>query len=410
MAVLKAELLYKDQVYDMQYNGEYYFVDLTASGEAIKTDVKYTYLAVAIMITDDAGNVTVKTISDAEFRDGLLIVVRNKDIFPISPIIALPSGHEIGYISKAKKIDIDVGTDNNFSILMDADEWSADEYDYNHQIFVPYTEYGGIIERKKTFTNDNSIEWLGHTWRGLLDRDVIEPPEGQEHYIAKGEANSAIKNIMEGRFGDFFRVENYDSGIIVSCDIDRYSTVLDGLTKMLKKEGARLNLCYKQGGPNESGAVWLSAVKIQDWSEKLEYSQDCNVDFSTDDDRMGINHLICGGKGEGTAREIVHLYVQKNGTIGKEKHYKGLSERVAFYDYSSAEGDELIKNGEKRLRELMNNTKMQIYIDNADVELQDIVGGRDRITGLYAKLPIVGKTLVIQNGESEIKYKVEEVT
>ena len=41
-----------------------------------------------------------------------------------------------------------------------------------------------------------------------------------------------------------------------------------------------------------------------DYSEELEYSQDNKLDFDIRDCRNGVNHLICGGSGQGLEREI----------------------------------------------------------------------------------------------------------
>lgn len=409
MAIVKAEIVYEGGTYDLTHDGTRYYAELTAPEEQYKSDEKYRYLPIMLRLYDDAGNVTLKTFSDAEFRDGLLLIVRNLDIFPLQPIVATSSGHELRFVDNASRIDIDIGRDNDFSMIFEADEWNSDDYDYGYQLFVPFTEFGGILEKKKTSTKNNTVEWLGYTWRGLLNQKVVEPPAGQEHLIVSGEANTVIAQIIVEKFDSLFKVAEHDSGLQINYKVDRYITILEALNKMLASVGARLNICYKQSGPNEPGAVWLSAVKIQDWSEVLEYSQDCELNFTAEDNRMGINHLICGGKGEGVQREIRHLYVLQDGSIGNKKHYTGLAERTAFYDYSSAEGEELRKNGIKKLTELKNSSKMKIDIDNADIELGDIVGGRDRLTGISVKLPITKKILTIEEGISNIKYEIEEV-
>ena len=54
-----------------------------------------------------------------------------------------------------------------------------------------------------------------------------------------------------------------------------------------------------------------------DYSDYITYSQDYNIDFTIRDYRRGINHLICAGKGQNEERIVVHLYVQKDGSIGK---------------------------------------------------------------------------------------------
>ena len=43
-----------------------------------------------------------------------------------------------------------------------------------------------------------------------------------------------------------------------------------------------------------------------------------------------------------------------------------------------------------------------------EVGIGDIVGGRERITGLYVKQPISEKILKLSNNEYSIEYKVGE--
>ena len=46
-------------------------------------------------------------------------------------------------------------------------------------------------------------------------------------------------------------------------------------------------------------------------------------------------------------------------------------------------------------------------VDDLDVDIGDIVGGRDRETGLYLAKPIVNKVLKIKIGKETITYKVK---
>ena len=157
-----------------------------------------------------------------------------------------------------------------------------------------------------------------------------------------------------------------------------------------------------------NGAVHICAVPITDWSEEFEYSQDDKINFTTQDYRRGINHLICAGTGEGEDRAVLHLYVQADGSIGETQYYTGLSERTALYSYTSQSDTEKLKeDGEKKLRDMMNYTQMDATVDNVDVEIGDIVGGRDRLTGMYLKQPVVNKILKIKEGSATIEYKLK---
>ena len=55
----------------------------------------------------------------------------------------------------------------------------------------------------------------------------------------------------------------------------------------------------------------------------------------------------------------------------------------------------------------MNYSRMDATIDNVDVDIGDIIGGRDRITGMSLKQPVVGKILQTQDGKTSVEYKLK---
>ena len=55
----------------------------------------------------------------------------------------------------------------------------------------------------------------------------------------------------------------------------------------------------------------------------------------------------------------------------------------------------------------MNYKQMDATISDVDVEIGDIVGGRDRITGMSLQKPIVNKILRMNNGISSVEYKLK---
>lgn len=323
--------------------------------------------------------------------------------------IADAAGKEIGYIKNSDILDMDLGDTNDFELQLSTAAWDEKKYNWRYRLFIPGTEYGGLLEERKTSTSDNTITWLGYTWRGLLSQKVIQPPEEQSHLIVSGEANSIIRNIIGDRFGSLFVVSMDDSGIhINNYQFDRYCTVLSGLEKMLASQNARLRIYYQQGSPGGTdGAVYISAVPVSDWSEELECSQDGKLNFTTQDYRRGINHLICTGEGQNEERIILHLYSQPDGSVSDIQYYFGLDEREAVYDFSSADIDDLQKGGTERLLELMNFKQLDAKITDVDIEIRDIVGGRDRVTGMTMRKPVVGKILKIQNGTVSVEYKLK---
>lgn len=315
-------------------------------------------------------------------------------------IIADPHGIELGYLD-FKSLDLDLGVDNDFEITLDLDAWQAHQYTYGYYFYAPSTEYGGIIEDIQTDTKAHTVKLMGYTWRGLLSQQIIEPPPRSAYYRVSGDANEIISTVIDHRFGDLYRADTAASGVQITYQFDRYCTVLDGLNKMLRTVDCRLDIQWV------AGQVLLQAVPMIDHSEELEYSQDGQINFMIRDRRCGINHLICLGRGELAERTVLHLYVQEDGSIGDDQNYRGLDERVAVYDYPNAEDIRALREGGiKKLKESANYQELKMSIDDAAVALYDIVGGRDRVTGITMRQPVTQKILKIASGKETITYKV----
>lgn len=314
-------------------------------------------------------------------------------------IYALPTGEEVGFLTDYSA-DIDIGGKNDFQI----DTPSAYKLmDFGYAAYVNGTEYGGVVSKIVVDTKSKKISYSGQTWRGILSNYIIKPDSGQDYKIVSGTASSVISALISGFGIDGRYSVTANNNITVSnYQFDRYCTLLDGITKMLKSVSSRLNVICN------NGAVTLSVVPIHDYSAELEYSQDSDINFKITDNRDGVNHLICLGKGELQARQVVDLYVLANGTISDTtQYYTGMNERAQTYDYSSVESlDELKKSGREKLAELQNSQKLEMSIGEINVELGDIVGGRERITGIVMAKPISKKIVKISNDKLKISYEV----
>ena len=197
----------------------------------------------------------------------------------------------------------------------------------------------------KVSTKTNKITWSGETWRGLLTKKILEPPNNEECIVLDGELNECIDQLVGDKFGSLFIVDRENTGVMLkNYKVERFATLYDAIMKFLGEKGYRLNITYKKPEGPENGAVWLKAEPITDYSN-IEYSQDYDVDFDVTDNRRGINHLICAGEGQNQERIILHLYVQKDGSIGKTQYYKGIDERAALYSFTSADATKLEEDG-----------------------------------------------------------------
>lgn len=301
-------------------------------------------------------------------------------------------------------MDFDLGGENDVEITC-----TRGQLQMGYWVMSPGTEYCALIEEMEVNTNSEEETWRGNAIRKLLEQFIIQPPSGQDYRVVSGDANTILESVLGNAYGGIFSFLEESSEIeISSYQFERYTDSLTGITKMLATKNARLNIEVVQGGANEVFEILISAVPIRDLSEEIEYSQDSKVNISIEESRRGINHMICLGKGDLKDRQVVHLYAQLDGSISQKQYYKGLQERTAIYDNNNAEDlDELIESGTEQLQDQMNYKKMNLEVQDMDLQIGDIVGGRDYNSGLFLQKPVTQKIVKIEKGTIEIEYKVE---
>lgn len=323
-------------------------------------------------------------------------------------ILTDPDGSELRELSGAE-VDMELGGSNDFTVAISQRDWKGD-IGKNCRIFCPGTEYGGLVGGLSTDTSEDTVTAKGYTWRGLLDKKVIEPPSGQDYRTVSGELHTVMRGLVEAEFPGLMRVPDEGTGVSVSSyQFPRYCTLLDGLGGLLASVGYRLDICYVQQEQGAPGYVETRAVPVTDYSERIELSSDSRLDYSAEVTWNGVNHLICLGSGELKDRLVLHLYVQKDGSIGKTQYYAGIDEVAEVYENTNAEEEDLEEGGRDRLEALMGKQsfKMDVASLGMEVAVGDIVGGRNYLTGIYVKKPVTGKIWKYQDGRESLEYKIE---
>lgn len=307
------------------------------------------------------------------------------------------------------EIDIDLKDTNTFELKIKRGDFQED-LTFGSAIYASGTEYGGIIGEIDTDTSLDTISLKGYTWRGMLDKKIIKPPPGEDYRTISGELNTVLNTLISEQFDSLFSVLDVDTGKTISnFQFNRYTTLLAGIKKMLKSVGYKLQIKFIQQEQGAPGYVELAATQIEDYSEYIELSQDDQLNFTFQNVRNGVNHLICLGTGELKNRAVVDLYLQKDGTIGTTQYYTGIREVAETYEDTNAKAEELEEKGRDHFLEVMNYTQFEMNVATLDVDIDigDVIGGRDYLTGLYAKKPISGKIWRFADGVESIEYSVE---
>ncbi len=316
-------------------------------------------------------------------------------------IVAAPNGTELRCMLFSE-YDFEVGDEeNSFLVTCPRAEWESVAND--SRVYIPGTEYGGLFKRLETDTKNNSVAVGGLTWRGMLQKKIISPPSGQDYATDSGELNAILGARVSAAFPGLFVGSSESTGITVSYQYNRYTTLYDGLKALLKSVGYKMQIEYDQ----VLRKVVVSAVPIVDYSNEIEYSSDMSADYSMTIDRTGINHLICLGSGELKNRTVVHLYVDGNGVISQTQTFFNENEIAETYDYAGASRDDLIQSGIDQLKNEINLNEFNIELESErEVAVGDIVGSRDYITGYTVTAPITTKLIKFEDGLVKIEYKL----
>lgn len=301
-------------------------------------------------------------------------------------------------------LDLAFGADeNNFECTVDLKNHCCEAGFF---LYFEGSEYGGIIDSVKVDTDSNEVTYSGRTWHGILDSKVLEPDSGADYLIVSGEANAVIGTLLS-RMGltTLFAASQGSSGITIqNYKMNRYIAGYAGIRKMLKAAGAKLQVTFHQG------MAVLSACPLVDYSADEQFDTD-QIDFEITKVSNPINHVICLGKGDLSARTVIHLYADSAGNISQTQTITGIDEVTATYDYATAESDEeLIKGGTEMIQDSWQQDKIEFSFNSNDevYDIGDVVGALERITGISVSAEITKKIVTIKNNQTTISYKVGE--
>lgn len=293
--------------------------------------------------------------------------------------------------------------DNDFELQVEEVVWGKKPIIKGHYLYEVGTEWGGMVENVNHV--GTTVKVGGPTWRGMLARKIISPPAGQAYKaITAMDANQAIAALVGSSLGPLFAVSTDDSGVTVSGSF-RYTNLLAAIHSMLQQYGARLEIIF------DGTQVVLSAVSSVDYTD-TELSQEYEAPLeSSVAYGEAYNHVIALGRGELAEREVVELWRLDDGTITTTTQPAGANDKQFVLDYPNAESlEELTSSATDKLIESSPVESIGINLDEIEIDfkLGDVVGGRDKVTGLTISKPITQKILKIDKNGRKINYKAGE--
>ena len=155
-------------------------------------------------------------------------------------------------VLSAYAFDLSFGKDeNDFELTLGAEE---PVLEFGASVYIEGTEYGGIVDSRKTSTNGETITYNGRTWHGIMNSKIVQPDTGKDYLVVSGEAHDVLSMMLD-RLGlvDLFMVDDVESGITISkYKFNRYCKGYDGIRDMLADNGAGWIGCSGSAG---SGGV-----------------------------------------------------------------------------------------------------------------------------------------------------------
>ncbi|MEG2146052.1 MAG: hypothetical protein RRY06_05405 [Lachnospiraceae bacterium] len=106
---------------------------------------------------------------------------------------------------------VDVNDKMEFSIQIARSYWT-DDLTFCNYVYIPDTEFGGMIGNVITSTTLDYVELKGITFRGRLEKKIISPPVGTSYKTVSGELNNIMKGLIESEFDGLFVVPKKTQG------------------------------------------------------------------------------------------------------------------------------------------------------------------------------------------------------
>jgi hypothetical protein len=202
--------------------------------------------------------------------------------------------------------------------------------------------------------------------------------------------------------GDWIEVANtsYTGG---AYQFNRYIPTFEGATNLLTAAQSNLRMAFNFESDGYGGKAILNIIEARDRRNEIEVSQDYNdkIQLKIVRDGNTPRHIICLGQGELHEREVIHLYADEDWNVTQTPIAGAFP--VEAYDASATE--DLLGDGTKYFKELIHNhEQIEVNINDLDIQLSDIIGGKDVLTNETVSAEI---TTIVWRVENYGEYQSE---
>lgn len=319
------------------------------------------------------------------------------------------SFHDVGLIEPYDGDFAYGNSENDFSV----DTTGGSIPEVGAMMYAEGSDVGGIVTGYSSDAAMGTFSVVGDTWTGVLDRRVVGPDSGSDYLALSGDVRDIVAALVSraGLTG-LFRVAEGRTGITASHtftgstsseqqDAGRYMGAWTAIWQVCVDHGCKCRFAWS----DVERRVIVTVARLADYTD--DEAQSAGLATVGVSIRRPTNHLVCLGKGDLKAREVLHLYVDRSGNVSTSQSIKGVDEIAEVYDDSSAEGDKLRKDGTKKLRELWQASQevtVKSGTTSADFDLGDVIGGTDPWSGLTARAIVTKKVASFKQGTPTYTY------
>lgn len=216
--------------------------------------------------------------------------------------------------------DLSFGADeNDFQLVI---PMSGTRLNEDQIVYIPGTEYGGIIDSIKVDTAEQMLTYTGRTWHGILENKILYPEPGDDYFYVCGEANAVLgqllerMNIVPGNLNELY--VHPDNSIITASEEDS-GIYVEG--KITSESGNYAHgysfirdLLYTSDAKPVIIDGILSAKNLMDYSNSDDFLEGTDQ-FQAQHNYNALNRLHCLGAGELRNRYTIDLYLTENGVL-----------------------------------------------------------------------------------------------
>lgn len=317
--------------------------------------------------------------------------------------------HDVGLIEPYDGDFAYGNSENDFS----ADVTGDSIPEVGAMMYAEGSDVGGIVTGYSSDAAMGTFSVVGDTWTGVLDRRVVGPDSGSDYLALSGDVSDIVAALVSraGLTG-LFRVADGRTGITASHtftgstsseqqDAGRYMGAWSAIWQVCVDHGCKCRFAWS----DVERRVIVTVARLADYTD--DEAQSAGLATVGVSIRKPTNHLVCLGKGDLKAREVLHLYADRSGNVSTSQSIRGVDEIAEVYDDSSAEGDKLRADGTKKLRELWQDSQevtVKSGTTSADFDLGDVIGGTDPWSGLTARAIVTKKVASFKQGALTYTY------